>query len=230
MPTPLAHGVAGYAIVRSFRDVPATWRLVLAAFLITIVPDLDFLPGVLIGSPAAFHRGPTHSLVGGMLLSLPIAVVLIRLAPRLVSLEGGSQRPGFRFWYGFALIAYTSHLLLDLLSPDIVDNSGLQLWWPFTTAYARAPIVLHESVRAFFDLQLGPANENFFATLFSLHGLAVYFAEALLFSPILLVPLVLSRLRRRRRDRLGPAVERGTRRTMSRDMAAAAVPSSPQPD
>jgi hypothetical protein len=52
-------------------------------------------------------------------------------------------------------------------------------------------------MRGFFDLEFGPDSAGFFRTLFSGHALAVYVAEALLFSPVLVLPWVAARLAKR---------------------------------
>jgi hypothetical protein len=51
-----------------------------------------------------------------------------------------------------------------------------------------------EAIRGFFDLEFGPDSAGFFRTLFSAHAVAVYFAEALLFSPLLVLPYLAARL------------------------------------
>jgi inner membrane protein len=194
MPTPLAHGLAGIAIGRTVRTGWRAWHFAVLAFAITLVPDLDFVPGVLVGEPGLFHRGATHSLFGAAVLSMPIAMLLAALVP-----TPGSHGPGERFlrWYGFVLPVYSAHLFLDLLSPDTVHNSGLRILWPMTDALYMAAIPVPDAMRGFFDLEFGPDSAGFFRTLFSGHALAVYVAEALLFSPVLVLPWVAARLAKR---------------------------------
>ncbi len=167
------------------------------AFAITLIPDLDFVPGVLLGDPGLYHRGATHSFAGAFLLSAPIAALLAALVP------GESQGPVPRFlrWYVFVVPVYSAHLFLDLLSPDTVHNSGLRLLWPFTDAYFMAPLPVPESLAGFFDLEFGPDSAGFFRTMFSGHALAVYLAEALIFSPLMLLPVVTSHGRKRSEER-----------------------------
>jgi hypothetical protein len=57
-----------------------------------------------------------------------------------------------------------------------------------------APIPVPETIRGFFDLEFGPDSAGFFRTLFSVRAVAVYFAEALLFSPLLVLPYLAARL------------------------------------
>lgn len=203
MPTPLAHGLAGIAVGRTVRTGWRAWHFAALAATITLVPDLDFVPGVLMGDPSLFHRGVTHSLPGAVLLAAPIALVLAALAE---APGGNGCGIGERFlrWYGFVLPVYVTHLLLDMVAPDTAHNSGIRLLWPVTDAYFMAPAPVPEAIRGFFDLEFGPDSAGFFRTLFSAHALAVYLAEALLFSPVIVLPLLANRLanrgRRKRRE------------------------------
>jgi membrane-bound metal-dependent hydrolase YbcI (DUF457 family) len=205
MPTPLAHGVAGYAAARTIRQDWRSWRFLALAFVIASLPDLDFIPGILIGDAGAFHRRATHSVFAAFVFTVPLVILLWKLGPRMVDARtdrspspGAPSAPGFAAWYGFVVAIYASHLLLDLVSLDLVDNSGLQLAWPFTNAYFSAPLPLPAALSGFFDLRFGPTGGAFFRTLFSLHAFGVYIVEALIFSPTLIVPLLASRLRRGR--------------------------------
>jgi membrane-bound metal-dependent hydrolase YbcI (DUF457 family) len=193
MPTPLAHGLAGIAVARTVRTGWRAWHFAALAFVITLVPDFDFVPGVLYGDPGLFHRGPTHSLLGAVILSAPIALALAFLAPPP---GGRDASTGTRFlrWYGFVLPVYAAHLMLDMMAPDTPHNSGVRLLWPFADNYLMAPIPVPEAIRGFFDLEFGPDTAGFFRTLFSAHALAVYLAEALLFSPLLVLPVLAARL------------------------------------
>jgi membrane-bound metal-dependent hydrolase YbcI (DUF457 family) len=201
MPTPLAHGVAGLAAMRTVRGTSATpIRLALAAFVIAQLPDLDFVPGLLVHNVGTYHRGATHSLVGAVLASLVIAALLRRVWPWLCARRDAASPslPGFWLCYALVLPVYLSHVALDLVSLDVVDNSGLVLWWPFTHAYVSAPLPLPAALTNFFDLEFGPTSAEFFRTFFSLRALGVFVVEALLFSPLLLLPMLARRLRRRR--------------------------------
>ena len=63
MPSPVGHILFAFAIsgVPKPRDVLPQWwpGLVLLAAL---APDLDFLPGIVIGDTNRFQQGPTHTL------------------------------------------------------------------------------------------------------------------------------------------------------------------------
>src|SRR2546428_7618890 len=59
----LAHTTAGYLGYEAIRP-PGPHRpvLLLAAVALANGPDLDFLPGLVIGHAGAYHRGMTHTL------------------------------------------------------------------------------------------------------------------------------------------------------------------------
>lgn len=197
MPTPLAHGLAGFAMGRTVRSRWRAWHFAVIAFLITQVPDLDFIPGVLAGDPGMYHRIATHSIFGAMVISVPIAALLAWLAPLPGEGPGRSRR--FLRWYAFVLPVYGTHLVLDVLSPDTIHNSGVQILWPLSNVYVRAPIPLPAALAGFFDLEFGPDTAGFFQTFFSLHAAGVFLADALLFSPVLLMPWLAARYRSARR-------------------------------
>ncbi len=94
------------------------------------LPDLDFLPGLLVGRPALYHQGVTHSMGFALLVSLGTAA-LYRLCGRPFSAV---------FHLGF--LSYLSHLLLDALSPDGRLPYGIPLLWPLSTAYFSGPVAL----------------------------------------------------------------------------------------
>ena len=200
MPTPLAHGVAGIAALRTARGRSAPpFKLAFVAIIIAQVPDIDFLPGLFTHNAGMFHRGATHSIAGAVLISLLIAAVVQRISPWLLAQKGESRPRALGPWLccAFVLPVYLSHIALDLVSLDVVDNSGLTLWWPVSHTYVALPLPLPAFLTSFFDLEFGPARGQFFATLFSLRAVGVYVVEALLFSPLLLVPWLLGRRRRR---------------------------------
>jgi inner membrane protein len=210
MPTPLAHGVAGIAVGRTARgDWKTPLRLALAAFIIAQLPDFDFIPGLFARDVGVFHRGPTHSLMGATLIALPLAALMRWFSPWLLGTKERDSTMGFWSWYAFVLPVYTSHLLLDLVAADTTGNPGLRLWWPLSHAYVAAPLPLPGWLLTFTDLEFGPTGSQFFRTLFSLRGFAVYLVEAVIFSPVLLLPLAAGWWRRRsagsRRERAGAA-------------------------
>jgi membrane-bound metal-dependent hydrolase YbcI (DUF457 family) len=128
----LAHATAGYLVYEAVRPAGAHRPALLAgALLVANAPDLDFLPGLLIGAPAAYHRGVTHTLG-----ALAVVSVAAWVAARLV-------RSRAAWWWGLAAgAAYGSHLVVDWLTVDAVPPYGIRLLWPLTGAWLHAPFSL----------------------------------------------------------------------------------------
>jgi hypothetical protein len=164
---------------------------VLAAFL-AIAPDLDFVPGLLVGRPSAFHRGPTHSLAGAFIVALVLSWLLARFAGR-----DGEGRRGSGGWFAIIMPMYCAHLVLDLVMPDTRGAAGIPLLWPVASQPFAAPLPLPLALRSFVDLQVGAGNGSFLRALLSGRGVAVFLADGLLFTPLLLAPKLIAGLRRR---------------------------------
>jgi inner membrane protein len=135
MPLPVAHSLAGGAIYAS-GDADGglfTWKRLLLALFIANAPDLDFLPGLLMGEPNRFHHGPTHSL--GMV------VIVAALAAGVAAL--GARWPvrgriEARAVAGTALMVgalWLSHVLLDAFTEDLLGPFGVPLLWPLSDRY-----------------------------------------------------------------------------------------------
>jgi len=128
----LAHATAGYLAYEALRPTgPHRPALLAGALVMANAPDLDFLPGLLIGAPVAYHRGVTHTL--GALVVVSVAAWAVARALR-------SRRA---WWWGLAAgAAYGTHLLVDCLTVDAIPPYGIQLLWPLTGAWVHAPFSL----------------------------------------------------------------------------------------
>ena len=118
MAFPPAHMLigAGFAeLARAGMTNPPPRRFTWAvAAVLAASPDGDIILGILLGQGGNYHGTFTHSLT----------------AAAVVALLGYAF--GGRRWAAIAGIAYTSHLLLDLL--DESGPTNLMLGWPFTGA------------------------------------------------------------------------------------------------
>jgi inner membrane protein len=127
-----AHTAAGYLAYEMARPSAEHHPgLLAAAVTLANAADLDFVPGVLIGHPAEFHRGVTHTVLAAVVVAIVIALV-VRLTgrPRRAWLRAGA-------WAG---AVYASHLVLDFFTADVVVPSGVPLFWPFSDAYYLSPV------------------------------------------------------------------------------------------
>lgn len=140
MPTPLGHALAGLALgpLLAWRRpfISPGWDLLLFVGL-SQLPDLDFLPGLLVGRPDAFHHGPSHSL-GAALLAGFMAWLIGRR-------RGDAWRWGL---LAFALV--TAHALIDALGKDYRQPYGVPLAWPLDGRYLMADWAF------FMDVRRGP--------------------------------------------------------------------------
>ncbi|MEO7773729.1 MAG: metal-dependent hydrolase [Steroidobacteraceae bacterium] len=126
MPSPLGHFLAGAtlaAVVLPRNQARLASKLALAG-AVACVPDLDFLPMLILDLGREFHRGITHSLLfaagGGGLLFLWLGFARWRLAAA-------------------ASLALLSHCLLD--AATTVRGQGLALLWPLSAERWRLGLV-----------------------------------------------------------------------------------------
>lgn len=128
------HATAGYLVYEAVRPAGRHRPALLAtALVLSNAPDFDFLPGLAVGQPGAFHRGVTHTLAG---------IVAVAIVAALV---GGWRRPldrGASWWAGFAALAYGGHLLVDFLTVDAVAPYGARFLWPLSSHFHHAGMAL----------------------------------------------------------------------------------------
>ena len=173
MASPIAHSFAGFWTFVCQRghfktQLTAHWREYLLPLAVLILlanaPDLDLLLG------NAVHRGFTHSLTIGILVSLALSCAW-RITPG--------------FWRSTILYftAYSSHLLIDFFTGTKIGwtNSGfgMPLLWPWPKTFS-SPLILI----------FGIHHKNF-AALFSLDNVWACTYETLTFGAITVVASVL---------------------------------------
>ena len=184
MATPIAHSLFGLACVRlgnTHWRAPA-WRWYLFAIVAANAPDLDFIPGLLVGDINRFHQGPTHSLTAALLFG-----VFATLAARWLQ-----SKPLHVGILGTAL--YSSHLLLDFFCRDGRPPFGQPLLWPFTDTHWIAPQPLFSG-----GIKHGVPGDSlvvFIQNVFSWHNLGVMAMEAVILLPLLLISWYLTRNQR----------------------------------
>ena len=138
MPSPIAHAVSGYVIVKGLgsKKVSSLRLLAIYGVFVAIAADFDFIPQIV--ADVNTHRGLTHS------VSFAIVVSLILSAA--VSRRTLTERPKL---FLITLSIYGSHLLLDFLS-----QGGIPLLWPMSNHLFQATVplfpVVHHS-RGLFD-------------------------------------------------------------------------------
>ena len=158
------HTAAGYLAYEVAR--PADMHrpgLLAAAVALANAADLDFVPGVLLGHPAAFHRGITHTVVAALLVGVAVALV--------GRLMGRSLRAWFRLG-SWAAAVYASHLVVDFFTADVGSPSGAPFLWPVSDRYFLAPVTLLP------EIVIDPSGRRaFLASLFAPHTGRVWATE-----------------------------------------------------
>ncbi len=140
MPSPFAHAATGYILYRVFRKrLPTHWGRLLSypiplliIISLSLLPDLDAIPGILSGDMARFHNNITHSLVVGLAVALIGASVLYF-----------PFKSSWIVWFGLVLLSYELHIIMDFFTGE----RGSMLFWPFTAERFSAPVKLFTGVK-----------------------------------------------------------------------------------
>ncbi|MBI4538201.1 MAG: metal-dependent hydrolase [Gemmatimonadetes bacterium] len=191
MPTPIGHALAGYAVaeVTGIRLSRSHTVSAATAALVATLPDADYLPGLLWGNAALYHRFATHSLCAALLVGLLAGTVgwvrCGRFFPLLITVAA----------------AYSSHLILDWLTPDTRGSPGIQLLWPLTDRFFYWPILPS------LELERSDAPGEFFASLLTIYNLRVVAFELALLGPLAALASVLPRRLAHRRAPWTPGGE-----------------------
>jgi inner membrane protein len=166
MPSPIGHSLMGYLAYRTTAKATTVhqWRLVLLYVFAANAPDLDFLPGILLGDVSRFHHGPSHSIAAAAVFGVLSAAFF-------------SQKIQ-AFLIAFSL--YLSHVLLDYLVRDPSPPFGVPIFWPLNNEYEMAPFAFFYPIRypTSFSTPLIPI-------VFNLHNLFTVITEVLFLLPAL---------------------------------------------
>ncbi len=172
MPTPIGHSLLSIAIFSAVnrKKLKLNWFDCLVFLFIGIFPDLDFLPGLILGTPSRFHHGFTHSLFFGIIIGT------------MTGLLYGKWKRKNCLHYGliFSAVCFF-HLIADFFGVDTSFPYGEQLFWPFWQAYILSPISL------FSDVYRSSNSVDFFISLFNWHNLKTVIIELFVCVPILLL-------------------------------------------
>ncbi len=135
MPLPLAHSLAAAAIYKGLdadgRFV--AWKRLLLAVVIANLPDLDLIPGILVGEPNRYHHvGFSHSVIFAA-----VAAVVVGLAAAAVGRSWPTWCNRLSGATGTAMMVgllVGSHVLLDTLNRDFRAPAGPPIFWPLSNA------------------------------------------------------------------------------------------------
>jgi membrane-bound metal-dependent hydrolase YbcI (DUF457 family) len=180
MPFPVAHGLLGASVaVASGRDFSNCndRKVILAAAIVAIVPDSDFVLSWGLHLGPGWHRGFSHSIAFAAGIALVACLVTYRRNLKVFAL----------YW-----LAAATHGLLDSLTSKWAP--GAELLWP---------VVRHRFAAGFFDyldfdLKRSPL------TRFALGTLKITIIEFAIFGPIFLMVCFAVRLLKRRAGAAAP--------------------------
>ena len=183
MPSPIGHSLAGYVIYAGTNDSHTIrWKTLFLYILVANLPDFDFVPGFLLGTPNSFHRGVSHSLGFAFLFGIVLGLFVAR------------NTTNQKFFKSILIFSglYFSHIFLDFFSVDTSIPIGEKVFWPISNEYFSAPF------QFFFDIKRRvSSNYEFIATLFSFHNFLAILIEIAVLIPV----LALVSFRKRRRNR-----------------------------
>ena len=191
MPLPMSHSLAGLAIYAALDRDPSrafNGKWLVAAVLVANLPDLDFVPGLLVGDPNRYHQQITHTLLFATVLGLLAALgaCLTRTA------RWRSIHPGY-LGLGVTLLC-TSHIVLDALTKDNEPPVGVPLLWPLLDRRVQFAALFPN-----IDRMAGEAGAiEFLVSVLTVHNLAALAIEFLALAPVVALSLWWRRRQARR--------------------------------
>ncbi len=182
MPSPVGHSLIGLAVAcgrllprgpqgAALKGLWSQRGALMVLLVLANLPDVDYLPGVLMGEINAFHHYYTHTL--GWIVAIGL---LAWLGWRQID-----RRVGWGM-FGFMLLALATHLVADELSADSAPPYGIMALWPFTDRFFISPVTV------FWDL----AKETW-ADVFQWYNVRAVAFEAAVCLPLVLAVLVWKR-------------------------------------
>ena len=120
MPSPLLHCATGVALYSLDRRALSGHRIRYGSLIVVaaLLPDFDFVPGLLLNDPNRFHGEWTHSIgfavMAAFVLGLPAADCRLRMM----------------IW---CFLACSLHAVLDTLTVDHRPPYGVPVLWPISS-------------------------------------------------------------------------------------------------
>jgi inner membrane protein len=181
MPLPIAHSMAGYAIAEAtnFRLANNKWLNVSIFMALANLPDIDFLPGFLLGEPNRYHHQETHSIGFALAAGLCGALILWWWHRRKMARQDVAEtQNSFGTYFLIVAGAVFSHCVLDLFTLDSWPPHGMPLLWPLLERYFDVRWDVFLSVRKSDD------SATFFSTLWQWFNFKIALREFLIMAPL----------------------------------------------
>ena len=138
------------------------WKILCFFIVLGLVPDIDFLPGLLIGSINKYHHGVTHSIGFAFVFSIIFGYFYYLWKKDNNPL---SYLAIFLVWFG--------HAILDFVSIDTSIPYGMPVLWPFSDKYFISPWVVFSDV-----------DRGSFSRMFGGHNQRTFLVEVLIMGPV----------------------------------------------
>ena len=181
MCTPIAHGLAGYAVIilsepRLTHDFRSNAKALGAGIFFGTLADADFLVAYYTSHPILQHHYFSHSIPFALALGV-LLYVFLRMLRSISTVELDVMQ-----WTMILTGAYASHLLLDYFTHDGSRPIGIPLLWPLTDKHFGAPVEIFMSI-----------HRGSMDALFGAHNFLALFREVLLLVPIALIAFFIAR-------------------------------------
>ena len=173
MPSPLGHSLMGYALYETLpqENKSLPWRMLLLYAIVANLPDIDFLPGFLLGNPNKYH----HSYFSH---SLGFSIFIGGLLALYFSLK--KSKNFFVYFLIFTSVCF-SHVVLDFITLDTSMPKGVPMFWPLSSHYFYSPVSIFMSIH-----KLG-SSKLFIQSLFVMQNIGVALWELIVFIPVLVI-------------------------------------------
>ena len=121
MPSPVGHILTGAVVYLAGTNKERRSPMLLSVTLLgAMIPDFDFLPGIMIGKMGAFHHGVSHSLTFAVLFGAMV-FLFVRRVDKAVAVQMAT----------LATCSYVGHVLLDFVGVN-EGTRGVPILWPLS--------------------------------------------------------------------------------------------------
>jgi inner membrane protein len=185
--SPIGHALAGYSVYliseAACKDAGqrSKYHLVWLPIFMAIAADLDFIPGLVRGTPALYHQGVSHSFGAAVALSLAVA----SFAPVF--------RHDFFRLFRLCFLSYLSHPIIDFFGPDGRLPYGIPLFWPMSDEHFLSPVALFRGMH-----HAGSTHGStleWISGIFSLRNVFAVIVEVAWMMPFILIGTLYARRR-----------------------------------
>jgi inner membrane protein len=139
MCTPVGHSLSGvtiYYILNANKirvEGKVEPRKLFLYIMLSNLPDIDFIPGIISGNPNMYHHIVSHSILFLLLISLLLSF-LVKIHKNKTSN------------FGIIALLLLSHTIIDFFTEDTSLPRGIDLFWPYQR-YFISPYIIFPTFR-----------------------------------------------------------------------------------